>query len=187
MKVYINPGHDVDYDPGAIGYGLHEADVAKSIGELVKVYLENAGCEVVLRQSDNLCNDSYYPDRDVAVVSEANNWEADVFVSIHCNSFNGNASGTECEVYSKTVSRDAYSLAGFIQAQLIDTLKTIDRGIKERPDLIVLKHTDMPAVLVETAFIDNEHDNQLLRNYQDEIARAIARGVTDYACAQVTP
>lgn len=180
MKVYINPGHDIEYDPGATGYGLREADVALSIGELVKIYLENAGCEVMLRQSDNLYNESYYYDRDVAVVVEANNWEADVFVSIHCNAFNGKASGTECEIYSKTVSRDAYSLAGFVQAQLIDTLKTTDRGIKERPDLIVLKHTDMPAVLVETAFIDNEHDNQLLRNYQDEIARAIARGVTDY-------
>ena len=40
----------------------------------------------------------------------------------------------------------------------------------------------MPAVLVEVAFISNEDDVQLLVNNQDDIARAIARGVTDYLC-----
>ena len=52
--------------------------------------------------------------------------------------------------------------------------------MKERPGLCVLKHTDMPAVLVETAFIDNDEDAELLTNRQDDFARAIARGVTDY-------
>ena len=56
----------------------------------------------------------------------------------------------------------------------------MDRGIKERGDLIVLKRTDMPAVLVETAFIDNAEDAELLANRQDDFARAIARGITDY-------
>ena len=49
------------------------------------------------------------------------------------------------------------------------------------PGLIVLKHTDMPACLVETAFIDNDDDTALLTNKQDDFARAIARGITDYA------
>lgn len=44
----------------------------------------------------------------------------------------------------------------------------------------MLRETDMPAVLVETAFITNEEDVQLLMNRKDEFARAIARGVTDY-------
>ena len=39
----------------------------------------------------------------------------------------------------------------------------------------------MPAVLVELAFIDNEDDATLLGERQDDFARAIARGVTDYA------
>ena len=46
--------------------------------------------------------------------------------------------------------------------------------------LYVLTNTDMPAVLVELAFISNEDDEKLLRNNQDDFARAIARGVTDY-------
>ena len=48
------------------------------------------------------------------------------------------------------------------------------------PQLIVLKHTNMPAVLVETAFISNDDDANLLANNQDDFARAIARGITDY-------
>ena len=76
MKVFINPGHDLDYDSGAVNpnSGLRECDVAANIGALVKSYLEAAGCEVKLLQSDNLCHDSQYADRPVAVCDEANDW-----------------------------------------------------------------------------------------------------------------
>ena len=67
-----------------------------------------------------------------------------------------------------------------IQSQIIDSLDTVDRGVKEMADLLVLRYTDMPAVLVETAFIDNDNDMLLLVEHWDDIARAIARGVTDY-------
>ena len=63
---------------------------------------------------------------------------------------------------------------------LIDSIDTVDRGVKYMPELLVLKCTDMPAVLVEMAFIDNDDDAALLTDKQDDIARAIARGVTDY-------
>ena len=53
--------------------------------------------------------------------------------------------------------------------------------MKERPNLSVLRNTDMPAILIEIGFIDNDHDVILLENKQDAIAKAIARGVTDYA------
>ena len=95
MRVYINPGHDIVYDPGAVNMttGLREADVAAAIGEKVRYYLEAAGCEVKLLQSDNLCWDTRYSDRNVAVCDDANGWPADVFVSIHCNAFNKQARG----------------------------------------------------------------------------------------------
>ena len=41
-------------------------------------------------------------------------------------------------------------------------------------------YTDMPAVLVETAFIDNDQDAQILVEHEDDFARAIARGITDF-------
>ena len=108
----------------------------------------------------------------------ANGWTADVFVSIHCNAAGGDAQGTETLVCCD--GGKAGKLARCIQSQIVDSLGTVDRGVKERPNLIVLKETDMPAVLVETAFIDNDYDAELLTNNQDDFARAIARGITDY-------
>lgn len=71
-------------------------------------------------------------------------------------------------------------LARCIQNQLVKSLNTTDRGIKERPDLCVLRETAMPAVLVETAFISNEKDAFILANRKQAISDAIARGITDY-------
>ena len=180
MKVYINPGHDRKYDSGAVNpnSGLRECDVAASIGAKVMKYLVAAGCDCRLLQSDNLYYDSDYDDRSVSVCEDANNWGADVFISIHCNACNGNARGTEVECYDS--DSDGGTLAQCIQDQIVGALGTFDRGVKEMPGLIVLKHTSMPAVLVETAFIDNDADAVLLENKADEFARAIARGVTDY-------
>ncbi|WP_279018165.1 N-acetylmuramoyl-L-alanine amidase family protein [Megasphaera elsdenii] len=189
MKVFINPGHDIKYDSGAVHYDtnvnvdLRECDVALKIGTAVQKYLEVAGCECYLMQSDNLAptpaGRSDYNDRQGMTVTEtANEWGADVFVSIHCNAANGNARGTETECYIQT--GNGGSLARFIQSQIIDSIDTVDRGVKERPGLLVLRYTDMPAVLVETAFIDNDDDALLLVQHWDDIARAIARGVTDY-------
>ena len=186
MKVFLNPGHDVKYDSGAINpnSGLRECDVAAHVGALVKHYLELAGCECELMQSDNLAptskGRSHYPDRQGPTVTEtANEWGADVFVSIHCNAFNESAHGTEVECYG---AGEGARLAGNIQKQIVSSLGTLDRGVKSMPYLLVLKYTDMPACLVEMAFIDNDSDAELLANKQDEFARAIARGITDYEC-----
>ncbi len=192
MKVFINPGHDTKYDSGAVhtdangSVDLRECDVAIEIGTAVKKYLEAAGCECYLMQSDNLAptpaGRSDYDDRQGLTVTEtANDWGADIFVSIHCNACNGCACGTEVECYDS--DSNGGMLAQCIQDQIVGALGTFDRGVKEMPGLIVLKHTDMSAVLVETAFIDNDADAELLESRADDFARAIARGVTDYECA----
>ena len=184
MKVFINPGHDTTYDSGAVdpNSGLRECDVAAEVGALVVDYLEAAGCECQIMQSDNLAptpaGRSSYDDRLGATVTEtANDWGADVFVSIHCNAANTAARGTEVECYGGGAGEQ---LAQCIQSQIVDSIGTTDRGVKYMPQLLVLKYTDMPAVLVEMAFIDNDDDAELLAGKQDEFARAIARGVTDY-------
>ena len=74
----------------------------------------------------------------------------------------------------------AERLARAIGWQITTSLGTTDRGIKERPELIVLHATAMPAVLVEMAFIDYLPEAKLLTEKADVFARAIARGVTDY-------
>ncbi len=178
MKVFLNPGHHPGIDPGAVNTnrGIQEAVIARDISVKVAKYLKAAGVEVESLQSDNLAGENpNYPE----VCESANLYDADLFVSIHCNSAeNKFAKGTETLVYSYGGPADR--AAECIQKQIVANLGTVDRGVKERPDLIVLRHTVMPAVLIETAFISNESDVWVLLYRQDEMARAIARGITDF-------
>lgn len=180
MKVFINPGHDIKYDSGAVNnnYGITEAEIAKSVGEKVAYYLNQVGYATQVMQSDNLNYDSDYTDRPYPVCVAANDWNSDIFVSIHCNAANTIAKGTETLVYG--LGGQSEKLANYIQTQIIDSLNTVDRGLKVRPELTVLKRTDMPAVLVELAFIDNDEDANLLIERQEDFSKAIARGITDY-------
>ena len=173
MKVFLNPGHapNGNPDPGAVNgeTGLRECDVALAVGESAESYLNAAGVETELLQSDSLYD----------ICEAANSSDADIFVSIHCNAAEAEeANGTE--TWACAGSYRGSMLASCIQNQIVQSLSTVDRGVKERPGLAVLRETDMPAVLVETAFITNEEDVQLLMNQKDGFARAIARGVTDY-------
>ncbi len=177
MRVFVNPGHDLERDSGAVNptTGLRECDVAAHIGKLVEQYLVAAGCEVQSIQSDNLNGET--PGLP-CVVQTANDWPADIFVSLHCNSANCVAQGTETLIYSRCTK--AEDLARCIQNQIVEYLGTVDRGLKVRQDLCVLRDTDMPAVLVEMGFINNDEDVEVLTTGADEMARAIARGITDY-------
>jgi len=182
MKIFINPGHMPNVDSGAVNEHLilRECDIALSIGNLLAHKLKITGHKVKLLQSNNLCGESPdYPN----ICAIANNWQADIFISLHCNAFNTKARGTETLCYNK--NSNAGALAQLIQLQLINSLQNFDaalpdRGIKQRPDLAVLRCTTMPAVLIEMAFIDNDNDALLLINKQDTIAAAISRGITDY-------
>lgn len=167
MKICLNAGHYPNVDPGAIGKKSCEAEVAKHLTGLIAKYLEAAYCEVLVVQENDLED----------IVDASNRWGADLFVSIHCNAFNKEARGSETFHYYG--SEKGYALAECIQAQLACSIETPSRGVKQA-GFFVLKYSDCPAVLVETAFIDNEEDEQLLLRHGDCFARAIARGVTDY-------
>lgn len=170
-KIFINPGHGGD-DPGAVGNGLKERDVVLKIGKRVEDYLRAVGYDVKLFQYDGLQE----------ICDSANAYGADLFVSIHCNAATGTARGTETFYYE--YSNAGRKLANCIQRQIVNSLGTYDRGLKTKIsggyDSYVCKYTNMPAVLVETAFIDNPDDAKLLVEHEDDFARAIARGVTDY-------
>ena len=175
MKIFINPGHAPDPidDPGAVNVrlGLKESLIARRIGERVATYLANVGYTVKVFQFDGLSQ----------ICDAANNWDSDLFVSIHCNAANGLARGTE--TFHAPYSAKGYLLARAIHQQIVGSIdvpyRYWDRGVKQA-GYYVLKYTDMPAVLVETAFIDNDADAQLLVEREDDFARAIARGVSDF-------
>lgn len=171
MHIFLNPGHHKIYDSGATNRrsGLRETDVALAVSARAKNYLETAGVYVTEYQADDLGD----------ICTRANNSGADYFVSIHCNACNEVARGTEVEIY-ETCSVGA-KLAQYIQDEIVANLGTIDRGLKERPGLYVLKHTAMPACLVELAFIDNDEDAKLLVDREDDFAKALANGILTFA------
>lgn len=171
MKIVVNGGHEPNVDSGAVGSKVTEAEVTQKLMLLVSAYLEKAGCEVMAVQTADLAD----------ICNVTNRWGADILVSIHCNAFNQKAKGTETFAYYG--SREGDALAHHIQSQIVTSLATTNRGVKEA-GFYVLKHTKCTAVLVETAFIDNKGDEQLLLDKTDEFARAIARGVTDYIVAR---
>lgn len=183
MHIYINPGHDnkrpngvLPVDSGATNvlHGVFECDVVAKIGERVRDLLYRSGYIVTLKQDDHLT--------DICI--EANNHRADLFVSIHCNACDCNAHGTECWYY--TGSTNGRQLASEINHSIVKSFPQLtDRGIKEdNVKYGVLNLTNMPAVIVETAFIDNESDYKLLAEYGDLFAEAIAKGITNYCIAK---
>lgn len=173
MKIFINPGHGGN-DPGACGNGLREVDVVLKIGRRVADYLRKVGYDVKLEQIDGL----------EAICDACNDWHADLFVSIHCNAANGKAQGTETyHFYGSSAGR---KLATAIHNQIVKSLPLVNRDVKQA-GFFVLAQTDCPAALVETAFIDNPADARLLVDREDDFARAIARGITDYVADNPLP
>ena len=181
MKVFINPGHSLGGNPdlGCVNRAenLRECDIALTVGSIMGKFLEEAGCTVSLLQSHNLGGESpEFPN----VTDTANHSLADAFVSIHVNAGGGRGAETFCYWQCGAGGR----LAASIQNQLVMAMQPLDkgyldRGVKERKSLCVLRETMMPAALVELGFIDSA-DVRLLKEHQEDMARAVARGVTDY-------
>lgn len=141
-KVYINPGHS-DTDPGAVGYET-ERRLNVKVSQLQRDHLlANYICEVRMNPGTmgNLA----------AIAADANNWGADLFVSNHFNA--GGGDGYEALVYGE----DRVSLGKIFEKHVLAAGQN-SRGVKLRPDLAVLRQTEMPAVLNEGAFVDNQKD-----------------------------
>lgn len=189
MRIVIDPGHaGRNVDPGAVNEktGLQEADIALVISRLVLRYLTVVGHEVILTRTQ-----WEQPETDsLGYRTElANNWGADTFVSLHCNSA-ANPSAKGYEVWTSPGYTRGDQLATCIYNQITaefpDRAGRVDYSdgdLDKEARFYVLVHTDAPACLVEMAFISNEEEATLLEDtaWQDRYARAIARGVTDYA------
>lgn len=167
--VLIDAGHG-GADPGAKFDGRQEKDDALRLALAVGKILSENGVDVRYTRTD----DTYNTPLEKATM--ANEAEAEYFVSIHRNAMPipGSASGITSLVFeNKGIPA---LLASNINEELAKTGYT-DLGIMERPGLVVLRRTEMPAVLVEAGFIDNEADNELFDKNFEAIARAIADGI----------
>lgn len=170
-SIMLDAGHG-GTDPGAVYNGRREADDALRLTLAVGEILQNHGFDVEYTRTTDVYESPYQK------AMEANQAGVDYFVSIHRNSYpvDNEVSGVESLVYD--LSGIKYEMAKNINEQL-ESVGFVNLGVKARPNLVVLKRTKMPAVLVEAGFINSDIDNQLFDNNFYDIAGAIADGIMD--------
>lgn len=204
IKIYIDQGHNPEgINAGAEGFGIREQDVTYQVGRFLydilseddrfeaNAYLSMSGyVPVILSEDDRFearlsrptpqttlgySNTSSLRER----VTQANNWPADYFISIHANaSENPDINGTEA--YVSSTDSAAWYLAQNIVTEIVRRTSTKYNGVFSRPSLYVLKNTKMPAVLVELGYITNYEDNQRMINEPYQFAYGIYVGLLNY-------
>lgn len=172
-KIFIDPGHG-GHDGGAQGARSSEKNNVLKVALKIKSLLEQHGHTVKLSRE----TDTYLTLSQRAAA--ANKWGADIFVSLHDNSAkNKAATGFETFIYNKTTNSKTVNLQRAIHSAIIKEVGLRDRGMK-KANFAVLRETNMPACLVEYAFISNYNDETLLINEVDELARLTVKGINDY-------
>ena len=167
MKYAIDFGHGLRVDGGALGIKFEETMIADT-GQVVVEGLKSLGHEVVLTRPTSAAN----LQQSLAKRCRTANWsQADVFVCLHFNAFNGRAYGSEVFALSDAGRRIALP----VLAKLTN-LGFYDRGVKNGSHLAVVKNTNMPAILIEPCFCDNPRDMQLYD--PAKIGNAIVAGLT---------
>lgn len=183
IKIFIDQGHNPrDFNTGAEGNNFFEQDITFRIGVILNnLFASNPDFISMLSRptEDTLLGFSNASSLR-ARVDMANEWNADLFLSLHTNaSVIPEANGAECLIYNNAaiVAREV-SESILTQLTLITGLK--NRGIVERPGLYVLRKTEMPAIVVEMGFITNPEDAELLAYSPNLFAEGIYRGVVNY-------
>jgi N-acetylmuramoyl-L-alanine amidase len=168
-KVILDAGHGGS-DPGAVFEGRSEKDdnlrLALAVGEL----LERNGIDVAYTRTEDVYDTPY----EKAQI--ANREGGDFLISFHRNSSPeaDEYSGVETLVYDR--SGQKAELAENIN-EALEEVGFRNLGVKERPGLVLLRRSQMPAVLVETGFLNTQEDNVRFDEEFDAIARAIADGI----------
>lgn len=169
MKIAIDPGHNCRPDIGAVGLGRKEDVLVKSLAFAIEKLLVEQGHEV------EIC----LPKSASSVISSlmartriANRFNADLYVSLHFNAFyKASANGAEVWIFaSNSLAKDR---ANAVLENICD-MGLRRRGVKIG-NFAVLKHTNMPAMLVECAFITNASDME--KYDESKYALAITKGI----------
>ncbi len=170
-KIMIDAGHGGS-DPGAVYNGRQEKDDTLALALAVGKILAAHGVDVEYTRT----TDRY--DSLAEKAMKANTAGADFFVSIHRNAapVPNTASGVETLVFDRSGIKN--EMAENINRRL-EAIGFRNRGVKERPNVAVLRRTRMPAVLVEAGFIDSNTDNSLFEQNFQAIAQGIADGILD--------
>lgn len=176
MKIAIVIGHGPKIDKGAVGKdGATELDWNRDLARRIVNRLSGRVAAVVINRE---------VERQPPVAA-VNRTEAFLAVELHCNAYNGKASGTE--MIHHPGSARGKRLATLLQKAAVGVLSLPDRGVKGPQaggrGAAFLSKTDMPAVIVETMFIDNPSDLQRANERKDQLAQAYADALVAFALA----
>lgn len=167
--VVIDPGHGGN-DPGAVYNGRKEKDDTLNLALAVGNILEENGINVVYTRTSDVYETPF------TKATKGNEAGADFFISIHRNSSEkpNEYNGTSTLIFDNTGIKK--EMAANINAEL-KKVGYNDLGTDIRPNLVVLKRTKMPAILVEAGFINSDKDNALFDEEFYDTADAIAKGM----------
>ncbi len=187
LIVCIDPGHG-DWDTGTKGTtGALEKDIALNISLKLGKLLEASEVRVVYtRTNDSLpwletANDSL---KERIKIPEVFN--ADLFISIHCNSDYTNVDSKGLETWYKASNKESKELANTIQSKLAKLKYTEDRGLKTYKNkddaLAVLELNSSIPALIELGFLSNSSDEKYLKSDkgQEACAKAISEAILNY-------
>ncbi|PSL40664.1 N-acetylmuramoyl-L-alanine amidase [Planomicrobium soli] len=172
--VYLDPGHG-GKDGGAAANGIVEKDLVLDISLRVEQLLQNAGFTVLMTRR----TDIFLELAERTRLANASN--ADLFVSIHANAFNGSAKGIETFWYDKHEAEESKRLANEIQKNLVEQTGLSDRRVAQG-NYHVIRETEAPSALVEVGFIDNAIDAAKLKlaEYKQRAAEGIFAGILKF-------
>lgn len=174
--VVIDPGHG-GADEGCAGEGIQEKHVNLAIAKLVQDKLGRMGYQVVMTRED----DTYMSKEERVKI--ANEYGADIYVSIHQNAYeDSSVEGIETWYDGSDSTRDSKRLAWLIHQETLSRTGAVQRQIREDADFHVTGKTIMPACLIETGFLSNPGEREKLSasEYQEQIAEGIVRGIELY-------
>ncbi len=176
--IVIDPGHGGS-SSGALGGGYQEKNLTLAISLRLRALLESCGARVVMTRDSDVDVDLYARPR------MSNELHADLFISIHNDSFTANVRGTTTYYHKGDASARAMAFA--VQREIaavsgIPSKGALSDGVLYENGLAVLRMSQMPAILVEVAYISNSSDRARLADpdFQQRVASAITRGVRAY-------
>lgn len=173
LLIVIDPGHG-GKDPGAIGRGgLQEKEIVLDISQQINKILDKQGLKVMLTRS----TDEFISLEGRTQI--ANRAGADLFVSIHANSIN--LSRPDVNGLQNYYYKNGKKLAETVHRNVLRSVNIQDRGV-HKARFYVLRHSDMPSVLVELGYVTGANDAAKLKDpsFRRQMAEAIARGIIEY-------
>jgi N-acetylmuramoyl-L-alanine amidase len=183
IKIFIDQGHNPTGSPnaGAVANGLVEQDITYQVGVYLANLLNNDP-RFDARLSRPTATTVLGTSSSTSLAERvrlANEWPADYFISIHCNS-NPNPAINGTEIYLHHLGTQAQWLAEQIMTGVTQMTGTSNNGIRVRPSLYVLRKTNMTSLLVELGYLTNASDAAKLRDNQYLFAYGIFLGIMRY-------